>query len=218
MTRPGNRFSDETITAALRPFAVSRETRGGLERYVETLLAWQERTNLVAPSTLDDLWQRHVADSLALTPFLPPCRVLDLGSGGGFPGIVLAVLWRGEPQAHVTMVESLARKTAFLRRALRETGGNGTVLDRRIETLDPAETGPVDCVTARALADLPTLCALAAPFLERGARALFHKGADVDREIADVPPALRKSLVKHPHPIFSGSVIVEIQPMAAARD
>lgn len=160
-----------------------------LERFVALLLDWQRRINLVAPSTLDRLWQRHVLDSAQLLPLLPPGtqRLLDLGSGAGFPGLVLAIL--GVPEVH--LVEADRRKAAFLREAARVTDARGVHIHAcRIEELQPF---PVQVVTARALAPLDRLLALAAPFLEQGAVGIFLKGADVDAELT----AARRSWTMH---------------------
>ena len=105
---------------------VSRETLDRLQIYVDLVLKWQPAQNLIAPSTIPDIWTRHVADSLQTQWLFPEARVwVDIGSGGGFPGIVTAILLADEPGAHVHMIESNQRKAAFLRTALRETGSAG---------------------------------------------------------------------------------------------
>jgi len=139
--------------AALKLTPVSRETEGRLQRYVDLLLEWQAKTNLIAPSTLPNLWTRHISDSLQLLS-LAPSAVLwaDLGSGGGFPGIVLACGLAETPGAMIHLVERNAKKAAFLREALRVTGSPGTVHLADIGDSVDRITGKVDCVTARALA------------------------------------------------------------------
>lgn len=115
---------------------VSRETLERLQIYVDLVLKWQPAQNLIAPSTIADIWTRHVADSLQTQWLDPAARVwLDIGSGGGFPGIVTAILLADEPDAHVHLIESNQRKAAFLRTALRETGSTGTVHPGRIESV-----------------------------------------------------------------------------------
>jgi 16S rRNA G527 N7-methylase RsmG len=244
---------------ALAMFDVSRETVARLDRFVELLLAWQRRTNLIAPSTIPSLWTRHVADSLQLvelvqtpaphplpnagegreggmgarlrgadslspcgggsgwgvvlggtrvqtgstpdpspqgggeefaassSPDLTPMREggvwLDLGSGGGFPGIVIACALADAPGTRIHLIESNMKKAAFLREAVRETKVPGIVHADRIETLVPALGAVADYVTARALAPLPDLLEMIAPFLKKGAKALLPKGQDLDIEL-----------------------------------
>src|SRR6478736_930523 len=118
--------SDKTAALALTP--VSRETEARLDRYLALLLEWQAKTNLVAPSTIPNLWTRHISDSLQLLSLAPGAKVwADLGSGGGFPGVVLACALAGTPGASVHLIERNAKKAAFLREALRTTGALGMV-------------------------------------------------------------------------------------------
>jgi 16S rRNA (guanine527-N7)-methyltransferase len=157
---------------------VSRETVDRLAAYADLLERWQARINLVGPGTMGDLWRRHMLDSAQLLPHLRPGPILDLGSGAGFPGLVLAVLGAGP----VHLVESDGRKCAFLREAARVTGTAVTIHPVRAETLTPFA---VTTVTARALAPLSKLLELAAPFLESGARALFLKGRSSEVELTE---------------------------------
>src|ERR1700761_7874546 len=169
--------------AALKLTPVSRETEGRLQRYVDLLLEWQAKTNLVAASTLPNLWTRHIADSLQLLSLAPSAvRWADLGSGGGFPGVVLACSLAETPGAMVHLVERNARKAAFLREALRVTGSLGVVHLAEIGDSVDRIAGKVDCVTARALAPLHQLIGYAEPLVRQGARALFFKGQDVESE------------------------------------
>src|SRR6266481_1061476 len=148
--------SDKAAALTLTP--VSRETEARLDRYVALLLEWQAKTNLVAPSTLPNLWTRHVADSLQLLTLAPTAKVwIDLGSGGGFPGVVLACALAETPDAMVHLVERNSKKAAFLREALRVTASPGTVHLADIGDIVDRITGPVDCVTARAVAPLHQL-------------------------------------------------------------
>lgn len=180
--------ADRARALAIRP--VSRETAQRLDRYVDLLVAWQRRTNLIAASTVPTLWTRHVADSLQLVDLIAaaqaPHTVLDLGSGAGFPGIVIACALADVPGTTVHLVESNLKKAAFLREAIRETGAPGIVHDVRIEALPRAvRDAGIDYVTARALAPLPELLEMSAPYVKRGAKALFPKGQDLDRELTE---------------------------------
>ena len=171
---------------ALRLTPVSRETEARLDLYLDLLRQWQAKTNLVAPSTLPHLWTRHVADSLQLVTLAPTAKTwVDLGSGGGFPGIVLACAMAERPGARVHLVERNAKKAAFLREALRITSGPGIVHATGIEDIVDSIEGPIDCVTARALAPLPELIGFAEPLVRKGAKALFPKGQDVDAELTE---------------------------------
>jgi 16S rRNA (guanine527-N7)-methyltransferase len=173
---------------ALLLIPVSRETGALLDQFVDVLLQWQRKTNLIAGSTIPTVWTRHIADSLQLLPLAPKARRwVDLGSGAGFPGLVIAAAMVGESGAEVHLVESNQRKAAFLREAARHIGAPAIVHGERIEDFAPrfAETagGRPDVVTARALAPLNMLLRLAHPLLKTGAEGLFLKGQDVDAEL-----------------------------------
>jgi 16S rRNA (guanine527-N7)-methyltransferase len=176
--------ADRHAALALTP--VSRETGERLDRFVELLLAWQKTTNLISPSTLPQIWTRHIADSLQLIDLAPDARSwIDLGSGGGFPGVVIACALAGQNGAAVHLVESNAKKAAFLREAGRATGAPVTVHAMRIEKFVDTHKGPVDAVTARALAPLKSLLTLSFPLLAAGSIGLFPKGQDVDAELTE---------------------------------
>src|SRR3982075_4330842 len=176
--------SDKAAALALTP--VSRETEARLDRYVDLLLEWQAKTNLVAPSTLSHLWTRHISDSLQLLSLAPSAKAwADLGSGGGFPGVVLACALAEIPGANVHLIERNAKKAAFLREALRVTSAQGSVHLADIGDSVDRITGPVDCVTARALAPLLQLLGFAEPLVRQGAKALFLKGQDVEAELTE---------------------------------
>jgi 16S rRNA (guanine527-N7)-methyltransferase len=175
---------DRAAALALTP--VSRETEARLDRYVALLLEWQAKTNLVAPSTLANLWTRHVSDSLQLLSLAPSAKSwVDLGSGGGFPGVVLACALAETPGARIHLVERIAKKAAFLREAIRVTASPGTVHLADIGDTVDRIAGPIDCVTARALAPLHQLIGFAEPWVKKGAKALFLKGQDVDAELTE---------------------------------
>ena len=174
--------SDRARALQLTP--VSRETEQRLDAIVALLEKWQRTINLVAPATLPQVWTRHVADSLQLVPLAGEAtRWVDLGSGGGFPGLVVAAALAERREADVTLVESDSRKAAFLREAARIAELPVTVLPARIEQVAPKIAAGVEIVSARALAPLPKLLELAAPFLAQGATGLFLKGQDVDNEL-----------------------------------
>lgn len=163
---------------------VSRETLRAFEAHIDLLEKWQPKINLVSGASLKDAWMRHVVDSAQLWPLLPEgAKVLtDFGSGGGFPGLTLAILGRERPGFAAHLIESDKRKAAFLREAARATGAPVTVHDARVEALRP---WPSDIITARALAPLRELLALAAPFVTDGTMALFPKGKTGDQELTD---------------------------------
>lgn len=172
--------------AALALVPVSRETLARLDRYVALLLQWQTKTNLVAPSTLPTLWTRHVADSLQLLRLAPDAKVwVDIGSGGGFPGVVIGCALAERSGAKVFLVERNAKKAAFLREALRVTGAPGEVVPADIGDSVDRFAGAVDCITARAVAPLHQLIGFTEPLLAKGAKALFMKGQDVEAELTE---------------------------------
>jgi 16S rRNA (guanine527-N7)-methyltransferase len=196
---PSDASSDKAEALALVP--VSRETEARLDRYLDLLRQWQAKTNLVAPSTLPQLWTRHVADSLQLLTLTPTAKTwVDLGSGGGFPGVVLACGLAETSGAKVHLVERNSKKAAFLREALRITSAPGIVHPGAIEDIVDSIAGPVDCVTARALAPLHQLIGFAEPLVKKGAKALFLKGQDVEVELTEatkywnIKPNLHSSL------------------------
>lgn len=177
---------------ALKLTPVSRETEQRLDVIVALLEKWQRTINLVAPATLPFVWTRHVADSLQLVPLAGDARRwVDLGSGGGFPGLVVAAVLAERPGADVTLVESDSRKAAFLREAARLAELPVTVLPVRIEQVAPKIAAGVEVVSARALAPLPRLLELAAPFLAQGAIGLLPKGQDVDNELTEASKSWR---------------------------
>jgi 16S rRNA (guanine527-N7)-methyltransferase len=177
---------DADKAAALKLTPVSHETAARLDRYVDLLLQWQAKTNLVAPSTISTLWTRHISDSLQLLTIAPSARTwVDLGSGGGFPGVVLACAMAENSGAMVLLIERNAKKAAFLREALRVTASPGQVILADIGDSVDSFAGKVDCVTARAVAPLHQLIGFAEPLVQRGAKALFLKGQDVDAELTE---------------------------------
>ena len=188
---PDAAFGPEEFAAAT---GVSRETLGRLVRYAELLRDWNARHNLVSPKSLEDLWRRHFWDSAQLVALAPQARRwVDLGSGAGFPGLVVAAFAAGQPGASVHLVESTGKKAAFLRAVTEEGGLPVKVFNQRIEDFG-AGKGPYDVVTARALAPLNRLIPYAKPILDRGAIGLFHKGADLDAELTAAKDVLGGAL------------------------
>lgn len=186
---------------------VSRETAERLAIFVALLRKWQPAENLIAPSTIDTIWSRHVADSAQLAVLFPGLTWVDLGSGGGFPGMVVALL--GARNVH--LIESNRRKCAFLRAAIRETSAAATVHEGRAELLLADWHEPVDRISARALAPLTDLLMLAAPLLEQGVPAAFMKGADYRQEVAAAHGEWDFELVTHPSKTEAGAAILDIQ-------
>lgn len=170
---------------AIAGLTVSRETFDRLKTYQSLIEKWNKSINLVAKSTIHDLWDRHIVDSVQV--YQPsqsaPNRWLDIGSGGGLPGIVIAcLLHEKSPQTDIHFIESDLRKSVFLRTALRELSLTGTVHAHRIQDV-PALNA--DVISARALADLPALIALAYPHLAAGGECLFPKGKTWGKEVDD---------------------------------
>jgi 16S rRNA (guanine527-N7)-methyltransferase len=178
--------ADSDRAAALRIISVSRETLARISTFESLLRRWQRAVRLVAPADLPKLWTRHIADSLQLVELMPQAKVwADLGSGAGFPGLVIALGFGDRAHGFVHLVESDQRKAAFLREAIRITGAPARVHAERIESVAKRLAGEVGVVTARALAPMPRLLELAAPFFEKGLPGIFPKGRDVDNELTD---------------------------------
>ena len=198
---------DDRATA-LRLTPVSRETLTRLDAFIELLLRWQTKTNLVALSTLPHLWTRHVADSLQLIQLAPTARIwLDIGSGGGFPGIVLACFLADRTASKVHLVERNAKKAAFLREALRVTGGAGQVHLGDIADCAASLPPAIDVVTARAVAPLATLVTMAAPWMALGAKGLFPKGLDVGKELLSTSISRNFQLQYHESVTGDGCIV-----------
>ena len=179
---PNPQAADRAKAFGLTP--VSRETEERLGRFVDLLLKWQQTTHLISPSTVPKLWTRHVADSLQLLDLAPSARLwVDLGSGGGFPGLVVACALAESPGAQVHLVESNTKKAAFLREAVRVTGAPAVVEAIRIEKFVANFAAIPDVVTARALLPFKPLLDNSFSMLSGGALGLFPKGQDVAAEL-----------------------------------
>ena len=192
---------------------VSRETLERLTLYLELLGRWQRAINLVGPATLADPWRRHVLDSAQLLAHLPAPAgpLVDLGSGAGFPGMVLALL--GVPG--VALIEADRRKAEFLREVARATGAEVAVHAERIECLAP---WPAAVVTARALAPLPRLLPLAAPFLGADGTGLFLKGPSLARELIDASKSWHMVPEMFPSLSSSSGIVLKLRGVGRARD
>ena len=183
MSASGDILADDRARA-LQLTPVSRETADRLDRFVALLLDWQQRMNLIARSTIPHLWTRHIADSLQLLDLAPEAKTwIDLGSGAGFPGLVIACALADRPQAIVHLVESNGKKSNFLREAARHIGAPATVHHMRIEEFAAAFGGRADVIAARALAPLREILALAHPMSKTGAQAMLMKGQEVGSEL-----------------------------------
>ena len=171
-------MSPDQFVRACGPFiSVSHETLRKLSAYEELLKKWQAKINLVSPATLNDTWQRHFFDSAQLLAYIQPNqRIVDFGSGAGFPAMVLAVMGI----ENVTMIESDQRKVAFLQEVARVTETKVTILNQRIESVTPFE---VNVITARAFAPLDKLLSYTAPWGRDGVTGLFLKGANLKDEL-----------------------------------
>ncbi|MYM55359.1 16S rRNA (guanine(527)-N(7))-methyltransferase RsmG [Thalassovita mangrovi] len=182
-----------------------------LEAYAALLEKWNPKINLVARSTLETLWDRHFVDSAQVFRHLPDGAAswADLGSGGGFPGLVIAILAAEKaPEMQVALVESDTRKAAFLRTVIRETGISARVIDERIENIPPLQA---DVISARALADLSTLLGFAAQHLAQGGVALFPKGVNWEKEVQEARQKWRFACKQFTSETDTGAVILRIE-------
>lgn len=194
---------------------VSRETMDGLHQFARLFTAWNRKINLISASSADQLWTRHIADSAQLVRLAPAAKHwLDIGSGGGFPGAIVAIILRDRPDAEIHLVESNRKKAAFLSRIVRETGAKATVHSCRVEDLHERDTEArlrsIDLVSARAVARLGHLIELAHPWLTTGAKALFQKGRDYRRELAECRVEWSFDLIEHSSRVDPGGVILEL--------
>lgn len=193
---------------------VSRETQDRLIRYRALLEKWNPTINLVARSTLADAWTRHFLDSAQLMDFCPAeaTHWVDLGSGGGFPGLVVAILAaEAAPQMRVTLIESDRRKATFLRTVARDLEIAPVIVNDRIEAAPPQTA---DILSARALAPLPRLLDFAARHLAPGGKALLPKGASHMQDISDALAKWRFDVQKYPSRTDPGAVILKIEGLS----
>lgn len=202
-------------------FDVSRETMARLSAFQALLGKWQKAINLVGPSTLQQFWSRHAADSAQLLRHAPPSANtwLDMGSGAGFPALIIAIMLAEQrPEACVHMVESDRKKVNFLRTVVRECGLNSQIHHMRIEQLTaerPAALADVDIITARALAALPQLVGLMAPFFNSSTIALLHKGRDWQEELTACAQYWTMQSEVHASMTDTAARLIEISQLAA---
>jgi len=190
---------------------VSRETFEALEAFAALVKRWNPAINLVSKSAVQKIWDRHIIDSAQLFAFCPrsASRWIDIGSGGGFPGLVIAILAKEAlPDLRVTLVESDQRKATFLRQAVQSLGQTATVLSKRIEAVPPLEA---DVISARALAPLDKLLGLVVPHLCLDGAALFSKGARHADELKEARKAWRFGVTIHPSISDPAAAILEIR-------
>jgi 16S rRNA (guanine527-N7)-methyltransferase len=215
MSQPPKSLADQLARdrrTALRLVPVSRETEARLGAFVALLDRWRRKTNLIADSTFASVWTRHIADSAQLIALAPGAkRWVDMGSGAGFPGLVIAIALADIPGAMVHCIESDRRKAAFLREAARATGAAAVIHPVRVEAIDPETLGPVDAVTARAFAPLPLTLKLARPWIERGAVAVFPRGESAKDQLAATPGAEAYAIETLPSVVDPKAAILRIR-------
>jgi 16S rRNA (guanine527-N7)-methyltransferase len=205
---PDLSFGPEEFAAAT---GVSRETLAHLKVYSELLRDWNARHNLVSHRSLEDLWQRHFWDSAQLVPLIPDSAktIVDLGSGAGFPGLVLAELLRG--RVSMTLWEATGKKSAFLRAAAERMQLSVTVENRRMED---APDQPFDVITARACAPLPRLLSYAQHFLGPNSVCLFLKGQNVGAELTEAHKSWKMKLRQIPSLTDPSGMILELRELS----
>ncbi|MDC0189613.1 16S rRNA (guanine(527)-N(7))-methyltransferase RsmG [Rhodospirillales bacterium] len=193
-----------------RDISVSRETLAQLKEFVHLLLHWQKTLNLIGSTTVVDIWRRHILDSAQIFRFLnPPGCLVDLGSGAGFPGIVLAIM--GYPA--VKLIESNGKKCAFLRNASHSLEINVEVIQCRIEDYQPTKRAAY--ITSRALASLEKLLIYSGPLISRQGKCLFLKGANVIPELTKAKKNWNMNVQKHISMSNPRGIVLEIAELTS---
>jgi 16S rRNA (guanine527-N7)-methyltransferase len=189
--------------------SVSRETLDRLKRHAALLVDWNSRHNLVSKASVPDLWRRHFLDSAQLAGLMPAGAktVVDLGSGAGFPGLILAIM---RPELHVTLIEATGKKCRFLEAVAGELQLKTRILNERVED---AQRERFDMITARACAPLPLLLSYAQRFWGEGSRALFHKGQNLASELTEAHKSWRIKLEQHSSRSDPSGIILEIREL-----
>lgn len=201
---------EKTLKLLFQIYRLRDNELEALAEYVSQLIKWQAKTNLIAPSTVKQIWDRHIADSLQCFAAYPSAKYwVDLGSGGGLPGLVTAIMLQEKSDTIVHLLESNQKKAAFLRSVSLKLNLNTKIHAGRIES-EAKQINGIEVVTARALAPLPKLLGLAEPLM-RGAVGLFHKGRDYSRELEDCSGLWNFDLVEHESKIEPDSVLLEIR-------
>ena len=202
--------------ATIAPYAARLPRSAGavatdLDSFSALLAKWQHVQNLVSRETLGEVWTRHIADSLQILPLLRPndSCLLDLGSGGGFPALPLAIALNGR-DCRFVLVEPNSRKASFLKAVARELGLAVRVEARRSDEIDPTESGSVDVISCRALAPLRELCGLMTPFFGRQTRAILHKGREHVEELAESAAVWHHDVVITRSVTDAGGVLLEL--------
>jgi 16S rRNA (guanine527-N7)-methyltransferase len=210
MLPPESKILDPEEFAALSH--VSRETLARLKIHAEMLLDWNRRQNLVSEGSLVDLWRRHFWDSAQLVPYVPisATSLVDLGSGAGFPGLVIAEIFRERPGFRVVLYEATAKKCRFLEAVARRLDLPAEVRQGRIEDAAPEI---FDCITARACAPLSKLLVYAQRFWARESVALLLKGQNVEVELTESHKSWRMQAARHQSRSDSSGVILEIREL-----
>jgi len=207
---------DRARALALVPVAPEVEAR--LALYVELIGRWRKVANLISEASFAEVWTRHIADSAQLLALAPQARRwVDIGSGAGFPGIVIAIQLADVAGARVHCIESDRRKCAFLREVVRATGVPAEIHAARIESIDPETLAPVDAVTARALAPLPRLVEFATVWIAQGAVGVFPRGRSAAAQLAAHPPAPDLAIDLVASKLDPDSAIVRVRSASKAR-
>ncbi|MBT8416044.1 MAG: 16S rRNA (guanine(527)-N(7))-methyltransferase RsmG [Silicimonas sp.] len=200
----------DSLESAFEGRDVSRETISRLSEFVALVKKWNPKINLVSKGSMDDIWTRHILDSAQILEYAPPGidRWMDLGSGGGFPGVVIATMLNEiQPETVVTLVEADQRKATFLKTVARELGVTMEIRAQRIESLAPQGA---DVVSARALAPLPKLLEYVSANLRPGGCALLLKGENAGNEVKAALEAWRFACETYPSKTNNGAVILKI--------
>lgn len=195
-----------------KQFNVSRETLSRLIIYEELLRKWQSRINLIGPNTVDQIWSRHIADcaQVSLLAKKSCTHWLDIGSGAGLPGLIIAICRSQSDSCHVHLVESNGKKCAFLRTAVRETGAKATVHHMRLEDFAKKKAKKIDVITARAVAPLAELLEMCQPFFPHKPEILIQKGQDVDDELTQAAKCWIIDVEKSVSLVDNNSTILKI--------
>ena len=196
----------------IRSANVSRETCEKIDKYLSILDSWRNQLNLIGPNEWERIWERHILDSHQLRKFIPEsARIVDIGTGAGFPGVILAASASGS--GHISLIESSAKKCKFLQTVVEQTKLPISIVNARIESVD---TISADFVTARAVAPLEKLIEYTLPALETGATALFHKGHSYTTELESAQVRWNLDYKVLPNEYSSNGVIIKIS--GAKRD